>query len=341
MFKEILQKCIQGEQLTEKEATSAMDEIMSGAATHSQIASLLTVLRFRGETLDEMVGFAKSMKQHSISIPHNEKGVIDTCGTGGDHAKTFNISTATAIVLSSLGVTVAKHGNRSVSSKSGSADVLEQLNIQIQTSPEEAAVVLKEKKMSFLFAPLYHVAMKNVAIPRKELGFRSIFNLLGPLTNPANAEAQLIGVFDEKHGAIMAKTLRELGVKRAMLVTGAEGLDEISISTNTFVTELKEGEISQYVLTPEDVSLPRGPLTDIQVNSPKESAEIILNVFQGGNNETARNIVAFNAGAALYIANKVSSIEEGVKEVTKAIANKTVYEQFMNLQEERLEIIDA
>ncbi|WP_078428493.1 anthranilate phosphoribosyltransferase [Alkalihalobacterium alkalinitrilicum] len=341
MFKEILQKCIQGEQLTEKEATSAMDEIMSGAATHSQIASLLTVLRFRGETLDEMVGFAKSMKQHSISIPHNEKGVIDTCGTGGDHAKTFNISTATAIVLSSLGVTVAKHGNRSVSSKSGSADVLEQLNIQIQTSPEEAAVVLKEKKMSFLFAPLYHVAMKNVAIPRKELGFRSIFNLLGPLTNPANAEAQLIGVFDEKHGAIMAKTLRELGVKRAMLVTGAEGLDEISISTNTFVTELKEGEISQYVLTPEDVSLPRGPLTDIQVNSPKESAEIILNVFQGGNNETARNIVAFNAGAALYIANKVSSIEEGVKEVTKAIANKTVYEQFINLQEERLEIIDA
>ncbi|WP_209122598.1 anthranilate phosphoribosyltransferase [Alkalihalobacillus sp. BA299] len=341
MLKEMLQKCIQGEELTEQEAKSVMDEIMSGAATHSQIASLLTVLRFRGESLNEMVGFAKSMKEHAISIPHNEKGVIDTCGTGGDHAKTFNISTATAIVLSSLGVTVAKHGNRSVSSKSGSADVLEELDIQIQTTPEEAANALREKKMSFLFAPLYHVAMKNVAIPRKEIGFRSIFNLLGPLVNPANAEAQLMGVFDEKYGELMAETLRELGIKRAMLVTGAEGLDEISINTNTFVTELKDGKLSKYVLTPEDVRLPRGPLTDIQVNTPKESAQVILNIFQGGNNETARNIVAFNAGAGLYVANKVSTIKEGVDEVLKALSNGTVYDQFINLQEERVGSVDA
>ncbi|MDE5411920.1 anthranilate phosphoribosyltransferase [Alkalihalobacterium chitinilyticum] len=341
MFKDILQKCIRGEHLSETEAKSVMDEIMTGTATHSQIASLLTLLRFRGETLGEMVGFAKSMKEHAISIPHNEKGVIDTCGTGGDHAKTFNISTAAAIVLSSLGVTVAKHGNRSVSSNSGSADVLEHLNIEIQTTPEEAALVLEEKKMSFLFAPLYHVAMKNVATPRKELGFRSIFNLLGPLTNPANAEAQLIGVFDEKYGELMAQTLRELGVKRAMLVTGAEGLDEISIGTNTFVTELKHGEITKYILTPEEVSLPRGPLSDIQVKTPLESANMILNVFQNGKNEAARNIVAYNAGAGLYIAGKVPSIKDGVREAQKAIMNGTVYNQFTNLQAKKVERIDA
>lgn len=336
MFKDILDKCVKGAYLTELEAQAIMDEIMENRGTPSQIASLLSILRFRGETVDEMVGFARSMKKHSLSIPHNEQHVIDTCGTGGDHAHTFNISTATAIALSAVGQKVAKHGNRSVSSKSGSADVLEKLNIPIQSTPEGAANALHTKGMCFLFAPLYHEAMKHAVIPRKEIGFRTIFNLLGPLTNPANANAQLIGVFNHSFAEKMAKTLDRLGGKRALFVTGGEGLDELSITSHTSVVELKNGVITNYEITPEEVGLERYELRDIQVQTAEESAALIEAVFKGEKAGAAKEIIALNGGAGLYVGGAVETIKEGVYEIKAALENGKVYDQYLRLQEERL-----
>ena len=334
MLKEILRKCIEGNTLTEREAKQAMDEIMENRATPSQIASLLTIMRFRGETVDEMTGFAKSMKEHAISIDHNEDHVIDTCGTGGDDMRTFNISTATAITLSALGLKVAKHGNRAVSSKSGSADVLETLGINIQATQEDAARALQENGMCFLFAPIYHAAMKHAVTPRKEIGFRTIFNLLGPLTNPANAETQLIGVYDKQFARKMAETLYRIGGKRALFVTGGEGLDEVSITSHTDVVELKDGKIIEYTITPEDVGLTRGSLEGLQVDSTEESAEVIKAIFRGASNPSATNIVTFNAAAGLYTAGIVDSIKDGVIDVQNALQSGQVYDQFLRLQKE-------
>ncbi|WP_078553279.1 anthranilate phosphoribosyltransferase [Bacillus alkalicellulosilyticus] len=333
MFKEMLGKCVQGYTMTEEEAKSMMDQIMNNEATPSQIASLLSIMRFRGETVEEMVGFATSMKEHAIQIPHHVTDVIDTCGTGGDSCDTFNISTATAIALSGLGVSVAKHGNRAVSSKSGSADVLETMGVSIQTSPEEAAEALATHQMCFLFAPRYHVAMKHAVAPRKEIGFRTIFNLLGPLTNPANANAQLIGVYDTTFAEKMAKTLGRIGAKRAMFVTGGEGLDELSISTHTDVVELNEGTITRYTITPEEVGLTRGPLEDIQVSTTEESADLIEAIFKGEANQTATNVVLLNAGAALYISGKAASIKEGVIVAKAGLQSGKVYTQYKRLLE--------
>lgn len=332
MLKRVLAKCIEGEFLTEEEAKQVMDEIMENRATPSQIASLLSIMRFRGETVDEMVGFVRSMKEHAITIDHNETNVLDTCGTGGDGASTFNISTTAAIILSSLGIKVAKHGNRAVSSQSGSADVLEKLDIEIQATPEEAAKMLAEKGMTFLFAPLYHKAMKYVAAPRKEIGFRTIFNVLGPLTNPANAKSQLLGVFDAKIARKMAETLKRLGSERALLVTGGDGLDEISITTYTNVVELKDGEILEYQIQPEDFGLKRGKLEDIQVGSVEESAQLIYEILQGKGNETATNIVVLNAAAGLYVTGKRDSIAEAIGDVKEAIQSGKAYEQLLRLQ---------
>ncbi|WP_088102204.1 anthranilate phosphoribosyltransferase [Halalkalibacter urbisdiaboli] len=332
MFKQQLSMCMEGKTLTEQEAEQLMNEIMTGQATASQIASLLTVLRFRGETVDEMAGFAKAMRQHSITIPHQLEGVVDTCGTGGDDLSTFNISTTTAIVLSAMGVKVAKHGNRAVSSKSGSADVLEKLGIEIQSTPEEAVNVLKEKNLCFLFAPLYHQSMKHAVVPRKEIGFRTVFNLLGPLTNPARAKHQLIGVYHADFAKKMAETLARLGTAHTLFVTGGEGLDECSITAPTSVVEVKGQEILSYTLTPEDVGLNYGKLEEIQVDTPEESAALIRLVLQGKANISAESIVVLNAGAALYAADKVDSIKAGVMAVKEAISSGKVYEHFLSLQ---------
>lgn len=332
MLKHVLAKCIDGKLLSEDEAKQVMDEIMQNRATPSQIASLLSIMRFRGETVDEMVGFARSMKDHSITIEHNEKQVLDTCGTGGDGSSTFNISTTAAIITSSLGVKVAKHGNRAVSSKSGSADVLEALNIEIQVTPDDAAKSLKEKGMTFLYAPIYHAAMKHAAVPRREIGFRTIFNVLGPLTNPANAKAQLLGVFDPKIARKMAETLARLGGERALFVTGGEGLDEISITTHTNVVELKDGEIFEYQIKPEDFGLKRGSLQDIQVHTVEESANLIRDIISGRANESATNIVILNAAAALYVVGARDSIKEAVEDVKEALKSGRVYDQFLRLQ---------
>jgi anthranilate phosphoribosyltransferase len=335
MFRELLNKCILGSTLTEKEAEEVMNQIMSGNATDSQIASLLTILRFRGETIEEMTGFAKAMRNHMTVIQY-EHEVIDTCGTGGDQSSTFNISTAAAIVVSSLGIKVAKHGNRAVSSKSGSADVLEHLGIEIQVTSEDAKRALSETGMSFLFAPLYHSAMKHVAKPRKDIGFRTVFNLLGPLANPARCKKQVIGVYSPDYALKMAYTLKNLGSEHVLLVAGKDGLDECSISAETFVVELKNGSISQFELSPEDVGLPKGNLNDIQVSTVAESAALIEKIMYGRGNQSARNIVLLNAGAALYVSGTAKSISEGVQLAKYAIESGRAAEQFQRLQKRKV-----
>lgn len=335
MFKEILNKCINGESLTEQEAENIMNEMMEGNATQSQIASLISILRFRGETVDELVGFAKAMRSHMVQVDYEDDSVIDTCGTGGDGASTFNISTTTAILLSSLGVKVAKHGNRAFTSKSGSADVLEKLGIDIQGTPEAAKQSLKEKGMSFLFAPLYHSSMRHAAVPRKDIGFRTIFNLLGPISNPANCKYQLIGVYDTKFADKMAEALKRLGSKRVLLVTGQDGLDECTITTATDIVELKDGEISRTIITPEDVGLERGHLDEIRVSSIEESSQLLVNVLSNEANRTATNIVLLNAGAGLYATGKCDSIKEGVDVARNAIKDGLTLNQLNRLRNSR------
>ncbi|RBW70278.1 anthranilate phosphoribosyltransferase [Bacillus taeanensis] len=337
MLKDLLKQAVEGKKFTEEEAKMVMDTIMEGKATESQIASLLTILKLRGETAAELTGFAKSMREHVVNVPHNEERLIDTCGTGGDGASTFNISTTVAILLSSLDISVAKHGNRAVSSKSGSADVLEKLDIKIQTSPEEASKALKKQKMSFLFAPLYHTAMKHAVNPRKEIGFRTVFNVLGPLVNPANSPYQLIGVFDANLAEKMAETLKHLGTKRALLVTGGDGLDECTITTYTNVVELNNGEILKYVLSPEEVGLERGNMEDLVVHTVEESASLISAVLHGTAVKSAVNIVLLNAGAALYTIGEAKTIKDGVKIAKEAIENGTAARKLQELQSRGVE----
>jgi anthranilate phosphoribosyltransferase len=332
MFKELLQKGILGHTYTETEAKQLMDLIMEGNATPSQIASLLTMLRLRGETVDEMTGFVTSMREHVLKVDGVQDQVVDTCGTGGDGASTFNISTASAIVMASLDVKVAKHGNRAVSSKSGSADVLEKLGIPVQTSPEEAKRALEQFNMSFLFAPLYHVAMKFAVNPRKEIGFRTIFNILGPLSNPAGSKHQLIGVFSKDLARKMSVTLQRLGTERAMLVTGEDGLDEISISTGTNVIELNNGKIKEYTIHPSDFNMMESPIESIQVETVEESARVINNLFIGNGPDAVQNIVALNAGAGLYVAGKAATLEIGVSEALNALRSGVVHKHYLKMK---------
>jgi anthranilate phosphoribosyltransferase len=332
MFKSILKQCAEGKTLTRLEAKAVMDLMMSGHVDAPQVASLLSMMRLRGETVEEMVGFALSMRDHAIAVEHQEQKLLDTCGTGGDDLATFNISTATAILLSACKVKVAKHGNRAVSSKSGSADVLEKLQISVQTSPLEASTALQTKGLCFLFAPLYHQSMKHVAEVRRQLGFKTVFNLLGPLVNPAKANRQVIGVFDKIFAEKMAETLRELGTERAVFVTGGDGLDECSISTYTDVIELMNGNIFRYKLTPEEVGLKRGSLKDIQVSSVEESADLIEKIFSGKANKTAENIVILNSATALYIADEVETIKEGVEKARNTLSSGMGLRQLQLLQ---------
>lgn len=337
MFKQRLSQIIEGKTLTREEARNMMDEIMNGVATPSQISSLVSILRFRGETVEELTGFVDSMRDHATKLEHNED-VLDTCGTGGDGAKTFNISTTVAIVLASMGVKVAKHGNRAMSSKSGSADVLEALGIHVQASPEEALSALQTTNLCFLFAPLYHASMKYAAGPRKELGFRTVFNLLGPLANPANAKRQLIGVYDFDQARKMAHALKELGVARALLVTGEGGLDELSITGPSQLLTVDGETVEESTLTPEEVGLERGTLSEIQVASVEESAEVIQAIFEGRANASARNIILLNSGAALFVADQASSIKEGVERAKEALISGRVGDYYFKIskREERL-----
>ncbi len=334
MFKSFLQQAINGKVFSEEEAHLLMDKIMSGEATDSQIASLLTIIELRGSTIDEMTGFARAMRAHATPVHHNEDLLIDTCGTGGDGSSTFNISTTVSFLIAAKGIPVAKHGNRSVSSKCGSADALEELGVQIQSSPEEATEKLNKNKMCFLYAPLYHSSIKHAVTPRKEIGFRTVFNILGPLTNPARSNFQLLGVYDSLLAEKMAETLHRLGTKRALIVSGRDGLDECSISTTTDVVELHDGNISRYTISPEQVGLSKGNNDDLIVSSAKESAALIKQVLKGAAPESAINIVLINAGAALYTVGATDSISEGVHEARKLIRNGDAYRKLQELKTE-------
>ncbi|MBT1278870.1 anthranilate phosphoribosyltransferase [Thermoanaerobacter sp. CM-CNRG TB177] len=312
MLQEAIKKIVSKESLEEKEAYAVMNEIMSGNATPSLIGGILIGLRLKGESVEEITGFAKAMRDNAIKVELASDYVIDTCGTGGDGGKTFNISTAVAIIASAAGVKVAKHGNRAVSSKSGSADVLMELGFDIEMVPEKTKRLIEEKGMGFLFAPKYHVAMKNVAGIRKELGTRTVFNVLGPLTNPAFVKGQVVGVYDKELTHPIAEVLLRLGIEKAMVVHGFDGLDEITTTSPTFVSEVKEGKVIDYVIDPEDYGIPYANLEDLEGKDAKENAQIILNILEGGKGPK-RDIVVLNAAAALYIGKVVEDLKEGIK----------------------------
>lgn len=299
--------------LSQKEAYDAMNEIMKGEASAAQIAAFLVALRMKGEQILEITGLAEAMRDHAQRIKPKAKWFVDTCGTGGDLSNTFNISTGVAFIVAAAGVPVAKHGNRSVSSHCGSADVLEALGVKIDLNPKQVQKCIDQVDIGFMFAPVFHPAMKNVAPVRKELGVRTIFNLLGPLTNPAHAPAQIIGVYDGNLTSVVAKTLRNLGVKRAMVVHGAEGLDEISIGHKTKISELKNGQITSYFLDPEALGLKLGNLTQILGSNAKNNAHILKHLLQGKEHSSRSDILCLNAAAALMVGKKASDWKSALK----------------------------
>jgi anthranilate phosphoribosyltransferase len=319
-----LEKIVAGEDLTRREAEAAMERILSGQSNDAQIAGFLAALRLKGETVDELVGFAAVMRRHAAPIfPDGRKiavdeALIDTCGTGGDTRGTFNISTAAAFVVAGAGVRVAKHGNRSISSRCGAADVLEVLGIPMNLPPEAAGRAIEEIGVGFLFAPAVHTAMRHAMNARRELKIRTAFNLLGPLTNPAGASAQLAGVFDESYVELLARALGELGVKRAFVVHGNDGLDEISITTETQVAELRDGIVRSYTVAPEDFALPRAPLEALAGGDADHNAQIIRRILDRAHGPH-RDIVLANASAALVAANRAQDFAEGMRQAGLSI----------------------
>jgi anthranilate phosphoribosyltransferase len=317
----------QGNDMSRKEAENAMEDILSGSAPASQIAQFLAALRFKGETVDELVGFATAMRRHATPIfapgQRAPEPLVDTCGTGGDARGTFNVSTAAAFVVAGAGVHVAKHGNRSISSRCGSADVLEQLGVRIDLAPDRVGRAIEEVGIGFLFAPAVHAATRHAMPVRRELKVRTVFNLLGPLTNPAGASAQVSGVYDASFTELMAKALGELGVRRAFVVHGADGLDEISLSGETSVAELRDGVVRSYTVAPEDFGLPRAPLEAIRGGDAKHNAKIIHHVFgrpgHAHEHGSHRDIVLANSAAALVAAGRAKDFLEGVRCAAESI----------------------
>ncbi|MDX1796017.1 MAG: anthranilate phosphoribosyltransferase [Hydrogenovibrio sp.] len=306
--------------LSEAQMETVVRILMSGQATPAQAAAILIALRMKGESTDEITAAARVMRDLSTGVEIRDRAhLIDTCGTGGDGANTFNISTASAFVVAAAGAKVAKHGNRSVSSKSGSADVLEAAGVNLGISPEQVAECVEELGVGFMFAPSHHSAMKHIVGVRKEIGVRTIFNMLGPLTNPANAPAQVLGVYDRKLLVPFAMVLKKLGSKRVMVVHAEDGLDEISISSLTYVAELKDGEISEWTIDPYDYDMDHVSLDELSVESAQESLNIIKAVL--ANDEgAAKDIVCLNAGAAIYTAGLADTFGEGVTRARQVIA---------------------
>lgn len=325
MIKEAISKVIRRENLTETEAAETMTEIMSGEATEAQIGSFITALRMKGETIDEITGSARIMRRFATPINIraavdmdredrniDRETILDTCGTGGDNTSTFNISTATAFVVAASGMTVAKHGNRSVSSACGSADVLEELGVSLNVTPEKAEECLRVIGIGFLFAPSLHGAMKFAIGPRKQIGIRTIFNILGPLTNPANATSQVLGVYSKDLAETLASVLKNLGTKSAWVVHGHDGLDEISITGPTFVAELKDGKVRTFSIKPEDFGMKSAKLADIKGGNAKDNALIIREIL-AGKKGPMRDIVLLNTAAGLYISGKAPNMNEGIR----------------------------
>jgi anthranilate phosphoribosyltransferase len=317
-MKQCIQHLFEGKDLSLEQSRAAMMQIMSGQATDAQIAAFLTALRMKGETVQEITGCALAMRKVATCIDAGGADAIDTCGTGGDTSGTFNVSTAAGIVAAAAGVPVAKHGNRSVSSSSGSADVLQQLGVNIEAPKEVVEKCLRDVGIGFLFAPMLHKAMKYAIGPRRELGVRTVFNMLGPLTNPAGVRRQVMGVYGGDIVEKIAGVLRELGSKRAMVIHSQDGLDELSVCDVTNVAELKDGEIEVKKIAPEDVGLVRHSLAKLRVRGVDESAAIIMGVLNGEEG-AGRDMVSINAGAAIYVGGKADTLRDGVELACEAI----------------------
>lgn len=323
-------KVVSGAHLTREEAKAAMTIIMDGAATSAQIGSLVTALRMKGETADEISGFAETMRSKANAVRTERSQLLDTCGTGGDGSDSFNISTASAIVAAAGGVRVAKHGNRSMSSKSGSADVLEALGVNIALSAKQASACLDQIGICFMFAQAHHPSMKHAAAPRREIGIRTVFNLLGPLTNPAGADRQLLGIFDRNRTELIAEVLGSLGIKRGLVVASLDGLDEISISAPTKATELKDGSIRTFEITPDELGLRSYPMSDVIGGDAKVNAEIIRAVYAGATG-ACRDIVLANSGACFYVTGRCSTLQEGVQLAAAVIDSGAASEKLEQL----------
>ncbi|MBI5099679.1 MAG: anthranilate phosphoribosyltransferase [Nitrospirae bacterium] len=317
MIKEAINLLVHGKNLSEEEMINSMRDIMEGQATNSQIASFLTALRIKGETVEEITGAAKVMREKVTRIKAPVR-TVDTCGTGGDMSHTFNISTTAAIVAAACGVPVAKHGNRSVSSSCGSADVLEALGIKIDLEPGKVEKCLDSTGFGFMFAPLFHPAMKYAIEPRREMGIRTIFNMLGPLTNPAGAERQVMGVFHNALTEKLAQVLANVGVKHAFVVYGEDGLDEITNTDKTKISELKDGKIDTYFITPEEIGIKRAEKSDLIGGNAQDNANITIDILKGKKGPK-RDIVIMNAAAALITGDKATTFPETIKIVTEAI----------------------
>jgi anthranilate phosphoribosyltransferase len=310
MIKDALAKLADRNDLSAQDAETVMAEIMNGEATPAQIAAYLMGLRQKGETVEEIAGSVRAMRAHAVRIRVGAKIVVDTCGTGGDGAHTFNISTTAALVAAGAGITVAKHGNRSISSKSGSADVLTALGVKIDLEPDHVADCIDEVGVGFLFAPLYHGAMKYCAEPRRELGIRTVLNILGPLANPAGATHQVLGVYDAKLTETLGRVLLELGTQHCVVIHGMDGLDEITLSDRTKVSEGKAGVVSSRFIAPEEFGLRRTARKEIVGGTPAENARITLDVLRGKKGPQ-RDIVCLNAAAAMLVGGKAKTLQDG------------------------------
>jgi len=334
VVKEGIQKLIDGTDLTYEESQEIMKEIMSGKATNAQIAAFLTALRMKGETVNEITAFTEVMKEYCRRINPSVNGrLVDTCGTGGDKIKTFNISTTAAFVVAGAGVAVAKHGNRSVTSKSGSADVLERLGLNLNLEPEAVKNAIEKVGIGFMFAPAFHPAMKYAIGPRRELGIRTIFNVLGPLTNPADANAQLLGVYDRKLTEPLAHALKKLGCEEAMVVHGLDGLDEISTIGKTAISWLREGEVTTVETIPKDFGVKLARPEDVKGTTPEKSAEITFKILNGccDINDPKREIVLVNGVAGIVVGGKAEDFSYGMELARESIDSGAAYKKLKTL----------
>ncbi len=325
-----LARVVEGGSLSEDEMADALGAVMDGQASEGQIAGLLTALRMKGETVDEIAGAVRAMRSRVVPIQPRAERLLDTCGTGGDGAGTFNVSTAVAFVCAAAGVTVAKHGNRAISSRVGSADVLEALGVRVDLGPEAVTRCIDEVGIGFMFAPMHHSALRHAAEARRALGFRTLLNLLGPMTNPARATHQLVGVFDHRRLATVASVLGRLGTRRAMVVHGSDGLDELTLTGPSHVAVLDGGEVRELTVAPETFGIARAPIRAVAGGDVQDNARIVRGVLEGGRGPCA-DIVRLNAGAALFAAEVAADLASGVALATDVLASGAAAQRLLAL----------
>ncbi len=330
-MRKILDKLLSGEHLTKEEAREYMEQIIQGSIPPHQVTAFIVGLKILKETPDEITGMAQAMRDNVDLFLNVTEPLLDTCGTGGDGIGTINVSTASALIAATGGIKVAKHGNRAVSGKSGSADVLEALGIPIQYNLTQLKEVLAKENIAFLYAPIFHQGMKHAAPSRKELGVRTVFNLLGPLSNPLKAEFQVIGVYHHDLTETIAAVVKELGVKKALIVAGLDGMDEITTTTKTKITELKEGNINTFFVNPEDLNVPRANLADLIGGTASENREELLKIFSGKKGPK-RDLIAVNAGAGFYVMGKANDLVEGVQMAKDLLDSGEVYQKVIRLK---------